>query len=73
MNSRFDQLVETCQTTYSTSPKRSSNNANHGSHPCGDDSHNHGYEVQVVSLECKQPCSDYVPWVFVCISRCYII
>jgi hypothetical protein len=51
MNSRFDQLVEACQTTYLTSTKQSSNNANHASHPCGDDSPNHGYEVQVLSLE----------------------
>jgi hypothetical protein len=34
LNSRFDQLVEACQTTYSTSPKRSSINATHGSYPC---------------------------------------
>lgn len=50
MNSRFDQLVEACQTTYSTSPKQSSNNVNHGSHPCGDNSHNHGYELSESSF-----------------------
>jgi hypothetical protein len=53
MNSKFDQLVEAGQTTYLTSTKHSSNNANHGSHPCRDDSSNHGYEVQVLSLECS--------------------
>jgi hypothetical protein len=69
MNSRSDQLMEACQTTYSISPKQSStNNATHGSHTCGDYSHNHCYEVQVVSLERKQPSLDYVLHGYSCVE-----